>query len=140
MLPRSWQWLEGATQMVSAAGRGSSTSQSRCAQLIQKQKQYLPRVQKYNLTDDQVWLELPSLPEGRAAHACFATKVQFYLGSIYLLKNRKWRLWACFKILETPQNLLLVAGGFASSSPCARCVCDPSDSSRCLHVKNFKDK
>ena len=77
-LPRSWQWLEGATPMVSAAGRGLSISQSRCAQLIQKQPQHFPRLQKYNLTNnEQVWLELPSLPEARAAHACFATKVQF---------------------------------------------------------------
>ena len=47
LLPRSWQWLEGATQMVSAAGRGCSTSQSRRAQMIQKQKQYCPRLQKH---------------------------------------------------------------------------------------------
>lgn len=47
LLPCSWQWLEGATQMVSAAGRGCSTSQSRRPQMIQKQKQYFPRLQKY---------------------------------------------------------------------------------------------
>ena len=84
LLPRSWQWLEGTTQMVSAAGRGRSTSQSRRAQMIQKQKQYFPRLQKYNLTNEQVWLELPSLPEGRAAHACFATKVSTILTWIHL--------------------------------------------------------
>ena len=28
------------------------------------------------------------------------------------------------------QNMLLVAGGFSSSSECARCVCQPSESSR----------
>jgi len=49
----------------------------------------------------QVWQELTNLPEGNAGHACVATK-----------------------------NMLLVAGGFSSSSSCARCVCDPSESSR----------
>ena len=44
------------------------------------------------------------------------------------------------------QNMLLVAGGFSSSSGCATCVCHPSESSRhdflivnhhCLDVSSF---
>jgi len=49
----------------------------------------------------QEWQELTHLPEGRTGLACFAT-----------------------------ENMLLVAGGFSSSSECARCVCQPSESSR----------
>ena len=46
------------------------------------------------------------------------------MGGIYSVK-------APIELLYTNnQNMLLVAGGFPSSSACARCVCDPSESSR----------